>query len=381
MKAILNYILLALTVTVSVTACDKVDNLPYYGNGTAPVLSASATTIAPAPADSNNTVLTLSWTSPNYATDSGNVKYTIEMDTAGTTFSKPYTKIVSGTKSASFTAKELNDVLVSKGYPFGVPVSMDVRVTSSYANNNERIASNTLTLQLTPYKVPPKVALPTSNRLFIVGDATDFGWSNDATPAFPAAREFTRLDETHWGGIFNFKGNGSYKLLQTQGEWSTQYHKVLGDALSGTFEQKDADPAFSGPETPGLYKVVVDFQTGNYTVEPFTQEHGLPENLFIVGGATPGGWNNPVPVPGQQFTRETATQFELASIALTSGEKYLFLPENGNWDKKFGVDTPAADNLGGSFKPQGGDIPAPAESGNYKIAVDFINNTYTLTRL
>jgi hypothetical protein len=107
----------------------------------------------------------------------------------------------------------------------------------------------------------------------------------------------------------------------------------------------------------------------------------LPENLFLVGGATPGGWNNPVPVPSQQFTRKTSTQFELASIALAANEKFLFLPENGNWDKKFGVDVSAEDYRSGTFKPQGGDVPAPAESGNYRIVVDFINNTYQLTKL
>jgi hypothetical protein len=368
-------------VAVVLVACDKVDALPFYGKGTPPVLSASATSIAPAPADSNNVALTLNWTVPSYATDSNNIKYTIEIDSTGKSFSNAHTRVVTGTTSTTYTARELNDILLAKGYAFGVPVSMDVRLTSSYANNNERLASNMLTLQMTPYKVPPKVALPSGNRLFIVGDATDFGWSNDPAPAFPAAREFTRIDETRWGGIFNMKGSGAYKLLQTQGDWSTQYHLVSGDAMSGTFEQRDADPAFASPAEAGLYKIIVDFQTGTFTVTPFTQEHGLPENLFLVGGATPGGWNNPVPVPSQQFTRKTSTQFELASIALAANEKFLLLPENGNWDKKFGVDVSVEDYRSGTFKPQGGDVPAPAESGNYRIVVDFINNTYQLTKL
>ena len=124
---------------------------------------------------------------------------------------------------------------------------MDVRVISSYANNNEQLTSNTVKIRMTPYKIPPKVALPTSGlRVFIVGDATTFGWSNDAAPAFPPAREFARLDETTWGGIMYFKGSGAYKFLQTQGNWGTQYHMVNGGtADDGSFVQENADPGIS----------------------------------------------------------------------------------------------------------------------------------------
>ncbi len=51
--------------------CDKPDDLPFYGTGTAPVLTASATTVTPQPADSNNVALTLNWSNPQQATDSG----------------------------------------------------------------------------------------------------------------------------------------------------------------------------------------------------------------------------------------------------------------------------------------------------------------------
>ena len=32
--------------------------------------------------------------------------------------------------------------------------------------------------------------------------------------------------------------------------------------------------------------------------------------LFLVGSATAGGWNNPVPVPSQQFTRVDSVTYE-----------------------------------------------------------------------
>jgi hypothetical protein len=33
------------------------------------------------------------------------------------------------------------------------------------------------------------------------------------------------------------------------------------------------------------------------------------------------------------------------------------------------------------MKPEGQDMPSPDASGNYKITVDFLNNTYTLVKL
>ena len=94
MRSILNVILLAAGVTGFFAGCDKADSLPLYENGTAPVLSASSTTIAPLPADSNNIALTLSWTYPNHATDSSNIKYTIEIDSTGKNFANAATRVV-----------------------------------------------------------------------------------------------------------------------------------------------------------------------------------------------------------------------------------------------------------------------------------------------
>jgi hypothetical protein len=88
-------------------SCDKVDNLPYYVKGTAPVLTASATTIASAAADSSKTALTLTWTSPDYATDTATYKYVVQIDTAGGNFAKSAARrTVTGAMSTSFTAKE-----------------------------------------------------------------------------------------------------------------------------------------------------------------------------------------------------------------------------------------------------------------------------------
>jgi hypothetical protein len=382
MRSALKFFLFMTGISIFSMSCDKVNDLQTFGNGSAPVLTVSAATIAPPASDSDKVALTLNWSFPAYATDSANMKYTIEMDSTGKNFARANTKVVTKALSASYTAKELNEILLAKGYAFNVPVDMDVRVISSYANNNERLTSNVLKVRMTPYKIPPKVALPTSGKLFLVGNATQGGWNN---PVPTPSQEFTRIDETTFGGIFQLNGASEYLVLPVNGDWGNKYslagNTAPGLNAGGTFGFNFADN-FPGPTAAGWYKIILDFQSGKYTVTPFTQQHDLPTELYIVGDATPGEWNNPVPVPSQKFTRLTSTKFEIASLPMTAGKKYLLLPTNGDWGKKFGSDGASANTkLKGTFKPEGGDMDAPDVSGNYKITIDFINNSYTLVKL
>lgn len=378
MKKLFQLLMLSAVITLLYTACDKVDDLPHYENGKAVTLSTSATTLAPPAADSSKTVLSLSWTYPNYATDSSNIKYVIEIDSTGKNFANAASRSVLKSLTTSFTAKELNTILLAKGYTFNVPVDMDVRVISSYANNNERLNSNTLKIRMTPYKIPPKVALPASSRVFIVGDATTFGWTNDPAPAFPPAREFARLDETTWGAIMYLKGSGAYKLLQTQGNWGTQFHMVSGGtAAAGSFVQEDADPGFPSPSTAGWYKIILDFQAGKYTVTAVAND--LPQELYLTGDAMPSGWTNTPPV-AQQLTRLNSSEYSI-TIALAPGKVYKFLSTQGQWQPQFGGSSATGGtlgaNYGGGTDPDA--VPTPSTAGSYKIKVNFVTNTYTVT--
>ena len=380
MKIINQILSLAVIATLAFTSCDKADKLPLYGNGTAPVLSAASTTVAPPPADSNKYSLILNWTDPKHGQDPVKYKFVVEIDSSGRNFSKAVSRTLLGKLTDSIVAKDLNAMMLAWGFEFNKAYDLDVRVTSSYGNNNEKLASNILKIRATPYKIPPKVPLPLTGRLFIVGGATDGGWTN---PVTVPAQEFARLDETTFGGVFFLKANDAYVLLPVNGSWDTKF--VINDRLlpgvdtTGTFFfSTGPGQDFKTPATAGYYKMTIDFQKGTYKVAPITLQHGLPTNLFITGGATPGGWNNPVPLPSQQLTRRNAVQWDV-TLNFTSGQAFLILPVNGSWGQKFGADVPAADNKSGTFKPEGGDFPAPATSGSYKFVIDFYSGKYQLT--
>ena len=123
-----------------------------------------------------------------------------------------------------------------------------------------------------------------------------------------------------------------------------------------------------------------------YTVTPYAIPPKVTPpasgKLFIVGDATAGGWNNPVPVPSQEFTKISPTLYEI-TVSLIADKSYLLLPVNGDWGVKYGgLGANNTNNtIGDDFKVQGGDLKAPAVAGNYKIQVDFQRGKFTLTKL
>lgn len=131
-----------------------------------------------------------------------------------------------------------------------------------------------------------------------------------------------------------------------------------------------------------LMSNVIKLSTTPYAIPPKV-DPPTSGNLFIVGNATPGDWNNPVPVPSQQFTKVSTTLYQIDNLPLIGGNFYLLLPVNGDWSAKYGAigangtNNPDSDD----FRPGGGDLVAPAASGNYKIVVDFQRGKYILTKL
>lgn len=371
-----------LCIALAFSACEKAEDLPYYDEGKAVTLTASSTALTPAPADSGKTVLTLSWTNPEYPFDASKTKYTVQLDVAGNNFSDPITRVVRGKLDTTFTGAELNAFATNHFWEFNKSYNMEARVIASYENNNDQQFSNVVALKYTPYKVPPKVALPETGHLYLVGNIN--GWSN---PVAVPELELAQIDETTFGGIFHFSGGGEYLILPVNGSWDQKYairdNNVPGAAEGGDFGKgsDEINANFPAPAEAGWYKIVLDFQHGKYTVTPWTGEY--TGQLFIVGGATPGDWSNPVPVPSQQFTRLNSAEFEL-NLEFKGGSAYLLLPVNGSWDHKYSVrdETAAGLPLSGAIGynlPK--DIPGPAEAGMYKIHVNFAAGNQGTIRL
>ena len=364
--------------TVFITSCEKPDALADYKLGHPVTLTPSSTNVAPGVADSSKNVLTLNWTFPKYATDSGNMKYIVEIDSTGRNFAKEVTKTVTKSLSTAFTGRDLNTLLLNYGYSVGTPVKLDIRIKSSYANNNEQYLSNTVQVAVTPYSDPSQLVTEktsvTGSPSTSTNHSNTFSWS----ASFPGYSGTVTYSLQYDSTGKNFAapqeiaaGSAVYSKSMTEDDMNTTaLTSGIAIGSSGTVEYRVKAMTAAGATA---YSNVV-----TVTVATFSP---VPSALYIVGDATAGGWNNPVPVPSQEFTKIDAYSFSLQTV-LTAGKSYLFLPVNGDWTHKYGGATDGISTPGTLLKDgavPSSNTPAPATTGLYKIVVNFQTNTYTVS--
>ena len=137
--------------------------------------------------------------------------------------------------------------------------------------------------------IPVATPAPTPDNLYLVGDATEAGWSptNNNTPLFKDPNE---------EGVFTFTGyfiggGEGFKLLEI-GDWTPQWGKGANDGeLAGKPVTQDGDPSAIPVPESGYYSLRVDFNTLSYTFEPYDAS-GATEyaTIGVIGDATPTGW-------------------------------------------------------------------------------------------
>ena len=364
MKYLIKTLLFTTLMAFVLLACEKVEPLVVYKNGVTAKLQASATTIAPKVTDSLTTVVTFNWTNPQYATDSNNVKYVIQIDSSGRNFSKAASVVLTNKSSHSMIAKDLNAILLNMGFKYNTAYKVDVRVVTSYANNNEQLASNVLTLTMTPYVVPPKVTPPASKTLFLVGDATAGGWNN---PVPALTQQFTRVDSVTYRGKFYLIGGKQYLALPVNGSWDNKYsvadNTKVGLDKGGDFGFK-LDQNFPGPAKTGFYDITFDFQAGKFTVT-FDKEYAF---LYV-----PGDYQGWAPDKAPTLASPAKDGKYNGFVYFNAASKFK-LTNQPNWDgTNYGA------GAAGKMSSTGGDLTV-ASAGLYLINANTANNDYSAIR-
>jgi hypothetical protein len=139
--------------------------------------------------------------------------------------------------------------------------------------------------------------------------------------------------------------------------------------------------------TAVLYSAPIHWDVTPYLDVKVTLPKDLPTpnsndgSLFLVGDATAGGWNNPVPVPSQKFTQISNVEYQIITN-LIGGKQYLLLPKNGDWSHKYAItNTPTpVPSTGGVFGADLNDnFNGPSASGSYLIDVNFKTGLFTVT--
>jgi len=284
----------------------------------------------------------------------------------------------------TYSMAALNTVALSLGLAPAVAGQLQVRVAADVDQSNglpstvATVFSNVVSLTLTPYSTIPQPIYPVPANLYLVGSATPggpaTGWNN---PVPVPSQQFTQIDPNTFGMVIQLVGGQQFLLLPVNGDWSHKYAVTsTNPSPSGGPFVPDAANNMNGPVTSGLYKIIVDFVKGTYTITP-AAVGDIPTNLYIVGDATAGGWANPVPVPSQQFTQTSSGEFKI-SIPLLSTGSYLFLPLNGDWTNKYGGASATGGPLLYDGAVPGSNTPGPGVAGTYTIDVNFFSNTYTV---
>lgn len=440
---------------VVLVSCQKTEELPFYetGTGSSLTLSSSAVTLSAANAAQN--VVTFSWTDPGFATDTSNYKYVVEVAPKGVGFANAVAFTQVGGSSLSVSGTQLNNALVAWGKAFGTAADLEVRLKSSYANNNDMKITAPVELKVTPYAVPfnltasasgtfsptPQTkddiftklswAVPaygTSTVGYVLQYAlagTSFAKSFDIDiPTDSLAKSLNGLEiyqmanasgialnatgnvDVRIKATVNRTGQVSYSNTQTlaiKPVEMTLYMYVPGDhqgwspatapriastdgvnyegyvwvgSGSGEFKLTPApnwDLSYGGdattistsggnlkfPATGAMYLLKVNLQTKAWSV--------LRTDWKIIGGATPGGWDNATPM-----IYDAASGKWKITVTTTAGE--FKFRANDNWDLSLGS---GADGF--LTSNNGGNLPVTA--GTKTIMLDLSNPlkyTYTV---
>ncbi|HMI77138.1 MAG TPA: SusE domain-containing protein [Ferruginibacter sp.] len=377
MKKISKLIPALLAVMIIFSACKKVDNLtkvealPVYVLGTSPVLSSSAAATAPALADSNNAVITFSWTNPKYSNDSATTKYILEIDSTGKNFVNKNTKTVYGLLNTSLTGRELNAILLNLGFKLAVVQSIDVRLVSSYNNNNEKYTSNTLKISVTPFADPSVLVTQNTSVTLSLANAASpsntFSWS-PSFKGYPGAvtytlqydsatKNFAGVDEIAVGASILTKG-----LIQSEMN-NTAINSGIVMGTSGKVEYRIKAVTAAGAIT---YSNVVSVTIQSYI--PILR-------VYLPGGyqAATGNGNDWDPATAPELVRDLRAG-DLNKLYYI----YIYLPAAAEFKVTVGRDW--AVNYGGSggtLSGGGANLTVPA-AGYYRVSVNISSLTYNI---
>lgn len=221
-------------------------------------------------------------------------------------------------------------------------------------------------------------------------EAVSFAWTNPdyLFTTGVNSQEVTYLFEMDTTGA-NFT-NPKRKQLSIAKELSRTFTQAeINDFLLNQLELAAGKPhsievrvkaSVAGSAATERFSNVLTYNVTPYAIPPKVNPPASGA-LYITGNAVPSDWTNTPPAT-QKFKVVSPTLYEL-TVPLVGGNSYLFLPDYGSWDAKYGfIGANNTNNVDGDdFKFSGGDIKAPGASGNYKIQLNFQTGKFSVTKL
>lgn len=294
------------------------------------------------------------------------IDYTLQMDTEMGDYSAPQVLGASTGTNVAVTYETLNAAAIALGGEATLAGNYKLRVVATTADPAVNpIISNEVAIIVTPFAAYP------FTDLYLVGAATEPGWSNDNNnPAL--FRDPANETVYYYTGYFN---GDQFKLLTTPGFWQPQYGPRNGAV--GLNDGGGSDPAEFAAPAAGYYDFVVDIDgvtnssegNSSFSITPNTTAAAAPTYMTvgIIGDSTPNGWGGSTAMVQSSFDPH---KYSLRNVTLVSGE--MKFRANDDWAVNWGGDT----EFSGQGTQDGPNIPiAP---GTYDIFFNDLDGRYIL---
>ena len=275
MKNILILLLGVPFMTATILSCKKDEHKIYFEGGTAPIFTASSTSVMVL--DSvlkNSQAIRFDWTNPDYHFNTGissqNVTYILQVDTTGANFTSPGLQEISiaNDLGVTYTVKAFNAILTKLNLLENIPHNVEFRIKAGLVNNTVPLYSNVIKIKITPY-LDVAVPIPPTGELYITGDGVASDWTNNP----PASQKFTKVSKTEYNITIALIAGKNFIFLSTLNQWQPQYGRTTattnpsgGDMGYNMGLPGQTDPPSITTPGTGTYKINVNFKTGKFAV-------------------------------------------------------------------------------------------------------------------
>lgn len=369
MKIVHKTLFILSLIVLIFASCDKDDRSPA-DIGDALIITTSTNSIVLQQSNKNEKAVTFSWNEGIYRGDGTSITYSFKLDIANNDFvtSIPLEEMSEGIFSKSYTVEELNNLIseywnITPGETVELEAKIIARVEAGHFIKPE-VATTSVTV---------KTYALTSSPLYILGTATNAGWDTSAA---------IKMDEIVLSRKYSWKSwmnAGEYKFIEKQGQSLPSYNQGKDEfSLIYCTEESIPDNCFK-IEKAGIYEITVNLRT----LEHSCIYHTPYEHIYMVGDATPNGWNID---QAYEMTWIKNTSLFIYEGPLASGEMKLPV-NNRSWNASFFMPMehhPSLDDSRAQLVSPGGVdnkwFLSSNETGDYKVTLDVEKLTITFER-
>lgn len=354
MKNFFKIFILAIAGISLVISCEKDEDQAVLNETIQSKISSDKTTIVLDKTKLDAEAVTFTWIKSTFNLTVVS-KPQIELGIKGTGFKG--SKLVDVVSSpSSLTNKQLNTLAMSLGAVVNKVNEIEVRLKTSVGKAT--FYSNVITLTVTPYILGP---VYNYTDLYLIGDATAAGWTNEATNI-----KFLPLQKTDVAGVYSYTGyfaKGGFKMIKTPGSWDPQYGMGGANGIlssSGSSGDIKVDVA-------GYYKLTINTNALTYTISPIADPTVSYNTISMIGTAS-GDWNTDVDLQKSTFDSHIWVK---KNVAMNSGE--FKFRANHDWGTNWGV----AQEFFGVADLGGGNIPV-SEAFKYDVYFNDITREFSV---